>query len=161
MGLLAPLFEPRLIETDPDPEHSWLTALRQQEQELWKAVRNHGGQRRNHLSETSSYILGDAIEWLADLPANSVHGVVTDPPYGIVEYEKKDHQKLRLGRGGVWRIPPAFDGAKRQPLPRFTVLTQGEITALYSFFSAVAHNLLRVLVPGGHVLKHRTHSCPR
>ena len=77
MGLLAPLFEPRLIETDPDPEHSWLTALRQQEQELWKAVRNHGGQRRNHLSETSSYILGDAIEWLADLPANSVHGVLT------------------------------------------------------------------------------------
>ena len=78
--------------------------------------------------------------------------IVTDPPYGMIEYEKKDHQKLRAGKGGVWRIPPSFDGAKRNPLPRFTVLSSEEITKLYSFFSAAAYGMLRALVPGGHLL---------
>jgi site-specific DNA-methyltransferase (adenine-specific) len=76
---------------------------------------------------------------------------VTDPPYGVIEYEEKDHRKLRSGRGGVWRIPPSFDGATRNPLPRFTVLSPDEFTKLYSFFSAVAYGMLRALVPGGHV----------
>jgi site-specific DNA-methyltransferase (adenine-specific) len=77
--------------------------------------------------------------------------VVTDPPYGIVEYDEKNHGKLRKGRGGVWRIPPSFDGAKRKPLPRFTVLRKEEITYLHGFFSSVANGLFKALVPGGHV----------
>ncbi len=32
--------------------------------------------------------------------------------------------KLRSGHGGVWRIPPKWDGCERRPLPRFTVLTE-------------------------------------
>jgi hypothetical protein len=55
-----------------------------------------------------------------------VHAVVTDPPYGVVEYSDKEVQKLRSGKGGVWRVPPSFDGTKRSPLPRFTVLTDDE-----------------------------------
>jgi site-specific DNA-methyltransferase (adenine-specific) len=73
------------------------------------------------------------------------------PPYGILEYEKKDHNKLRSGRGGVWRIPQSFDGAKRKPLPRFTVLSSEDVTKLYDFFNAVAYGVMRALVPGGHV----------
>src|SRR5437588_6403362 len=37
------------------------------------------------------------------------------------------------------------------PLPRFTVLSRGEVAGLHAFFSSVAAVLLRVLVPGGHV----------
>jgi len=51
----------------------------------------------------------------------------------------------------VWRIPPSFDGAKRQPLPRFTVLSQDEIAGLCDFFGALAEGLNRALVPGGHI----------
>jgi DNA modification methylase len=69
----------------------------------------------------------------------------------MVEYDEKNHSKLRKGRGGVWRIPPSFDGANRRPVPRFTVLSKEEILNLHSFFSEVASSLLRVLVPGGHV----------
>ncbi|MGH9352481.1 MAG: DNA methyltransferase, partial [Terriglobia bacterium] len=76
---------------------------------------------------------------------------MTDPPYGMVEYDKKNHTKLREGRGGVWRIPPSFDGANRKPVPRFTVLSKEEILNLHGFFSSVAYGLLRALVPGGHV----------
>jgi site-specific DNA-methyltransferase (adenine-specific) len=129
----------------------WKDFLLNQQEELWKKVRNFGLQLRSNLSERATYILGDAIQWLSELPPNSIHAVVTDPPYGMVEYEAKNHDKLKKGRGGVWRIPPSFDGAKRKPLPRFTVLSQEEIAALYNFFGILADLLRNVLVPGGHI----------
>ena len=52
----------------------------------------------------------------------------------------------------MWRIPPAFDGAKRSPLPRFTILTPGDLKALEDFFFRWARLLSRVLVPGANVL---------
>ncbi|MEO8353139.1 MAG: site-specific DNA-methyltransferase, partial [Chthoniobacteraceae bacterium] len=82
----------------------------------------------------------------------SVHAVVTDPPYGLVEYSDREQAKLRAGRGGVWRIPPKFDGHQRAPLPRFTVLTPADVHALENFFHCWSRAILRVLVPGGHVL---------
>ncbi|HVN29520.1 MAG TPA: hypothetical protein VMT64_13575, partial [Candidatus Binataceae bacterium] len=83
---------------------------------------------------------------------NSVHAIVTDPPYGLREYTDIEKRKLRAGRGGVWRIPPAFDGCKRSPLPRFTVLDEYDQTALRSFFKRFAECAARILVPGGHVI---------
>lgn len=118
----------------------------------WSKVKNLGNQPRQHLSGLTTLLLADAGSWLADLPENALHAVVTDPPYGVVEYEEKNHQKLRSGRGGVWRIPPSFDGANRKPLPRFTVLTTQETDALVVFFRSLAEGLMRVLVPGGHVV---------
>ncbi len=132
-------------------EEQWLRELRQRQETSWVAVRNLGEQRRSHLSERTTYVLTDALKWIANLPANSIHAVVTDPPYGVVEYEEKNHAKLREGRGGVWRIPPSFDGATRRPVPRFTVLSKEEILNLRGFFSSVAYGLLQALVPGGHV----------
>jgi DNA modification methylase len=130
---------------------SWQARLHKRQQETWEAIRNHGESQRSHLSERATYIHEDATRWLAALPEKSIHAVVTDPPYGLIEYEEKDHRKLRTGRGGVWRIPPAFDGAKRQPLPRFTVLSREEIDGLCEFFATLAVGLSRVLVPGGHI----------
>lgn len=94
----------------------------------------------------------DCLEWLATQPAQSVHGVVTDPPYGLVEYSAREQLKLRQGRGGTWRIPPSFDGHRRSPLPRFTTLSKVEIEQLRSFFADWARALAPVLVPGAHVL---------
>jgi DNA modification methylase len=93
----------------------------------------------------------DCFEWLARQPANSVHGVVTDPPYGIVEYTQVQQEKLRNGKGGVWRIPPSFDGHRRAPLPRFTTLDDEDLEDLADFFGRWAKALLPVLVPGAHV----------
>jgi len=93
----------------------------------------------------------DAFEWLADAQPCSVHAVVTDPPYGLVEYTARELEKMKNGRGGVWRIPPAFDGCKRKPLPRFTVLTDQNREDLRQFFARFAQALLPVLVPGAHV----------
>ncbi|MXZ85381.1 MAG: site-specific DNA-methyltransferase [Acidimicrobiia bacterium] len=100
----------------------------------------------------ASLFHGDCLDWLADQPANSIHGVVTDPPYGLVEYQPEQQRKLRRGRGGVWRLPPAFDGHQRSPVPRFTTLTASDLDALDSFFSSWADALLPTLVPGAHVL---------
>jgi DNA modification methylase len=100
----------------------------------------------------ATLIHGDCFDWLAKAPTNSVEAVVTDPPYGLIEYSEQEQTKLRKGRGGVWRIPPSFDGNKRAPLPRFTVLSRDDIGELERFFFGWARLLLPVVVPGGHVL---------
>ena len=139
----------------PEPANAalppWRETLLYAQAGLWQQVRAAGPQARVELSPRASCVLSDALQWLAMLPAESIHAVVTDPPYGLIEYEDKDHAKLRAGRGGVWRIPPSFDGARRQPLPRFTVLGKADVASLCAFFTAFATDLLRVLVPGGHV----------
>ena len=94
----------------------------------------------------------DCLTWLARQPPNSFHAVVTDPPYGLVEYTESEQRKLRAGKGGVWRIPPSFDGAKRSPLPRFTVLKPTDLDALEQFFHEWARRLAVVIVPGANVV---------
>lgn len=95
---------------------------------------------------------GDCFAWLAAQAPSSVHAVVTDPPYGLVEYTQEEQVKLRAGKGGVWRIPPSFDGHKRSPVPRFTVLNDADRKALYIFFKKLGILLARVVVPGGNVV---------
>ena len=94
----------------------------------------------------------DCFEWLTAREPCSVHAVVTDPPYGLVEYTDKEQGKLRAGVGGVWRIPPSFDGHKRSPLPRFTVLTDADRMALHAFFKMFGLLLARVAVPGANIV---------
>ena len=100
----------------------------------------------------AALFLADCEQWLKQQPANSFHAVVTDPPYGLVEYSAHEQSKLREGQGGVWRIPPSFDGVKRSPLPRFTVLRPTDLDALERFFVSWGKSLLRVLVPGANVV---------
>jgi site-specific DNA-methyltransferase (adenine-specific) len=83
---------------------------------------------------------------------NSIHAVVTDPPYGLHEYTPEQQTKLRNGQGGVWRIPPSFDGHVRSPLPRFTTLTPDQLEDVRAFFFVWARLLLPRLVPGAHVV---------
>ena len=94
----------------------------------------------------------DCFDWLRRQSSNTIHAVVTDPPYGLFEYTAEQQDKLRSGRGGVWRIPPSFDGTRRSPLPRFTVLTNQDLRALEQFFFDWARLLLPVLVPGANVV---------
>ena len=94
----------------------------------------------------------DCTQWLASQAPNSIHAVVTDPPYGLLEYTPKEQAKLRQGKGGVWRLPPAFDGARRSPVPRFTVLTPMDKAQLATFFREWAMLLLPVLAPGANVI---------
>jgi site-specific DNA-methyltransferase (adenine-specific) len=94
----------------------------------------------------------DCFAWLQLQRSNTVHAVVTDPPYGLHEYAEDQQAKLRTGKGGVWRIPPSFDGHKRSPLPRFTTLTKEQLHELGNFFRAWGRVLIPCLVPGGNVI---------
>jgi len=93
----------------------------------------------------------DAFEWLSGAKPKTIHAVITDPPYGLVEYTPTELEKMKNGHGGVWRIPPSFDGSRRKPLPRFTVLGTKEHEALRGFFARLGELLFPVLVPGAHV----------
>src|SRR5260370_24277916 len=94
----------------------------------------------------------NCFDWLRACPPRSVHAIVTDPPYGLVEYSDTEQTKLRIGRGGVWRIPPSFDGHQRAPLPRFTVLDDGDRQVMYDFFFEFGQLALRATVPGANVI---------
>jgi len=102
--------------------------------------------------KNTSLIHGDCFDWIAACEENSIHAVVTDPPYGLHEYTSEQQEKLRSGKGGVWRIPPSFDGHTRSPLPRFTTLSNEQLEELNVFFSVFGRLLLPRLVPGAHVL---------
>lgn len=104
-----------------------------------------------HHYTTSVAIQADCFTWMKSVPENSVHSVVTDPPYGVKEYEFVQLEKRANESGGIWRIPPAFDGNKRSPLPRFTALSQCEREHLSQYFCEWARLVRRVLRPGGHL----------
>ncbi len=93
----------------------------------------------------------DCFDWMEACDGNSIHAIVTDPPYGLVEYTENEQRKLREGKGGVWRIPPSFDGHRRSPLPRFTTLNKTDLEFMRSFFQRFGTGVSRILVPGAHI----------
>lgn len=101
--------------------------------------------------EKALIIHADCFEWMKLIPESSIHAVVTDPPYGVKEYEPDQLEKRTNGNGGVWRIPPSFDGHVRSPLPRFTALNNGERKQMRDHFSEWAKLVLRLIRPGGHI----------
>ena len=93
----------------------------------------------------------NCFDWLRQQPENSIHGVCTDPPFGIVEFLPHEMAKLRNGRGGVWRLPPNIGGSQRAPLPRFTTLSPQEREHVRIYFREFGEALMTALVPGAHV----------
>lgn len=100
---------------------------------------------------TSLIVHADCFEWMGRISQASVHAIVTDPPYGVKEYDFDQMEKRANGNGGIWRIPPAFDGSNRAPLPRFTALNQKERDTLHRFFVEWGKLATRILLPGGHL----------
>lgn len=94
----------------------------------------------------------DCFDWLASIKENSLHAIVTDPPYSVHEYNIDQLEKRENGKGGIWRIPPSFDGHRRSPLPRFTAYNRKELESIRRFFREWGTLVIRTLRPGGHVL---------
>jgi site-specific DNA-methyltransferase (adenine-specific) len=68
--------------------------------------------------------------------------------YGHLEFTNEELAKLRAGRGGVWRLPPTLGGSHRDPLPRFTVLTDEQKQYLRDYFRDWGKLLLGVQLNG-------------
>lgn len=105
----------------------------------------------SHSFGNAHIVHADCFEWLSRIPENSLHAIVTDPPYGVKEYNFDQIEKRANGNGGIWRIPPSFDGHVRSPLPRFTALNGKEREILRRFFVEWAKVALHALRPGAHV----------
>jgi len=93
----------------------------------------------------------DCFDWLRERQPNSVQAVLTDPPYGLIEFSHKELTKLRSGKGGVWRLPPTIGGNRRDPLPRFTVLSEKEKQNLREYMRDFGLALMPALTPGAHL----------
>jgi DNA modification methylase len=107
--------------------------------------------RKSYRNSRYAIYNADALKWLREQRANSFHAVVSDPPFGIIEYSARELKKRKNGQG-IWRLPNSRDGAKRRPMPRFTVLENRDHMALLAFHLRLAPELFRVLVPGAHVI---------
>jgi len=99
----------------------------------------------------SLLVNADCFQWLSLIPENSIHAVVTDPPYGVKEYDPEQLEKRANGNGGIWRIPPSYDGHTRAPLPRFTALDARDRARVREFFVEWGKLVVHGLRPGGHV----------
>lgn len=99
----------------------------------------------------SLIVNADCFDWMRASSEMSVHSIVTDPPYGVKEFDLDQLEKMENGNGGVWRIPPSFDGNQRAPLPRFTALNEAEKKRLKDFFLEWALLAAKILKPGGHI----------
>ena len=117
-----------------------------------KAAESRPEYRRSFSFGKSLVFEADCLNWLREQRPNTIHAVVTDPPYGLFEYSSGQQEKLRNGKGGVWRIPPSYDGVQRAPLPKFTVLSSQDLRALEFYFLEWAKALIPVLVPGANVV---------
>lgn len=105
----------------------------------------------SHAVGKSRVVHADCFEWLGRMPESSLHAIVTDPPYGVKEYDFDQIEKRANGNGGIWRIPPSFDGHNRAPLPRFTALNGKERRQIQQFFTEWAKCAVHALRPGAHV----------
>ena len=96
--------------------------------------------------DKSVLLLGDCLELMADMPANSVHLIVTDPPYFLDRLDKNwdvNSLKANQKRGlSVVCLRVKFD--KRQG------------TELQTFIKKLAKQARRVLCPGGFFISHLT-----
>ena len=108
-------------------------------------------EREHAWFSTTLAIHADCFDWLHEVPESSIHAIVTDPPYGVKEYLPEQLEKRANGSGGVWRIPPSFDGHMRSPLPRFTALSAEEREDVGRFFLEWGALAMRALRPGGHI----------
>ena len=82
----------------------------------------------------SRIVHADCLEWLSRLPENTLHAVVTDPPYGVKEYDLDQLEKRANGKGGDLAHPAVVRWA--HPCPTAT---------LYGFESRRAQTIGQVL----------------
>ncbi len=97
-------------------------------------------------------VFGDSHAWLQRVKPNSIHAIVTDPPYGVREFDAEQVEKMRSENGGVWRVKMKIGGHDRKLLPRFTDLSPEQRRDIRPFFTEFGELFERVLVPGGHVV---------
>lgn len=151
--------EPRVCPKCKSPYWNQPRRILRQAQSPYKIVQNNSiaidEYDAGYPAETIGHSLivhADCFDWLNKIPENTLHAIVTDPPYGVKEYEQEQLTKRKNGSGGIWRIPPSFDGSVRAPLPRFTALNDKERAKLSLFFQKWGEAAHRALRPGGHIL---------
>lgn len=92
----------------------------------------------------ATLLLGDCLEHMADMPTDSVHMVITDPPYFIDGLNNNWDVAALNGKkskaGIVGGLPP---GMKFDP-------RQGK--DLQAFYAKVSEQVMRILCPGGFFL---------
>lgn len=104
--------------------------------------------------------IGDCIEVMRSLPANSVDSVVTDPPYGIgfmgKAWDGKDIEARHAARSAAASHDPTagLNGAHKSIAAEAGKydLTPKAMRAFQEFSRAWAAEAFRVLKPGGHLL---------
>lgn len=76
----------------------------------------------------SLVIHADCFEWLGSIPANSLHAIITDPPYGVKEYNFDQMEKRANGNGGIGASRPRLMDTSVRPCRGSLRSTPGNAT---------------------------------
>lgn len=81
------------------------------------------GARQAFRFGNATLIHDDCFRWLANAPTNSIEAVVTDPPYGLVEYSEEEQATAAAVYGGFLRRLMATNARRCRVLPSYRVKT--------------------------------------
>lgn len=99
---------------------------------------------------------GDCIQVMAALADESVHAIVTDPPYGIDFMGKDWDSAVKLSGGMLGLISKGHGPNERGPLAKGGTHSQGYANhdgiAFEAWVTKWSAECLRILKPGGHLL---------
>jgi DNA modification methylase len=89
------------VKTIPQPETDYTLVMENLAFDYKTSVIGH-----------SRILHADCFEWLSRVPENTIHAIVTDPPYGVKEYEFDQIEKRENGNGGLVRTLRGGDRPK-------------------------------------------------
>jgi DNA modification methylase len=103
--------------------------------------------------------LGDCLDVMAELEANSVDSIVTDPPYGLA-FMGKDWDSFKEGDIAMRRNPQmdavnigaSKQGGRQRACPDYQKRQRRDMIAFQSAMEEVFSEVLRVAKPGAHLL---------
>jgi site-specific DNA-methyltransferase (adenine-specific) len=91
-------------------------------------------------------------EWILGVPDESIHVIITDPPFSVREFDEDNIKELENGNL-VWQdFRRMDDGHVRAPQPVFHTLSVGQKDEIRDFFRDFSYNSSRILIPGAFVL---------
>src|SRR3989304_1665634 len=103
------------------------------------------------VSERFQLMFGDCLDRLKELPDNSIHAVVTAPPYGM-EFMGKEWDSFRT-KDGFRRSRNANDAGRDNAFGRLSQNgPEYYAGAFQGYMTPIFAECLRVLKPGGHLL---------
>ncbi|MCK5139426.1 MAG: site-specific DNA-methyltransferase, partial [Thermodesulfovibrionia bacterium] len=103
--------------------------------------------------KTNKFFKGDSLTGMRKLPNESIHALITDPPYGIEFMSLSWYTEFDTAQGDrLFQATGSMGDKGFGTLPAFRGMTETELDDYRKFTVAWSTEALRILKPGGYLL---------